>query len=135
MHIYVDFIPIVSTSSPDDGLALLLAMYSIFELNFNKNSRTIRLLYCIAFSDKRFLTNTIRRFMKDKCIDINDEQNRTTTTTTNGNLNINTSSQTQATQATPQTQIQHLSPVTPTNMISSLVQNELDGEKTDLPNE
>ncbi|CAF4327572.1 unnamed protein product, partial [Adineta steineri] len=43
MHIFVDFNPIVSSTSPDDGLALILAMYAVLELNFNKNSRTIRL--------------------------------------------------------------------------------------------
>ncbi|CAF1542079.1 unnamed protein product, partial [Adineta steineri] len=60
MHIFVDFNPIVSSTSPDDGLALILAMYAAFELNFNKNSRTIRLLYAIVFGDKRFISNSIR---------------------------------------------------------------------------
>ncbi|CAF3353519.1 unnamed protein product [Rotaria socialis] len=36
IYIYLDFLPIVSTTSPDDGLALLLAIYLIFELNFPK---------------------------------------------------------------------------------------------------
>ncbi|CAF1502699.1 unnamed protein product [Adineta ricciae] len=76
MHIFVDFIPIVSSTSPDDGLALLLAMYAVFELNFNKNSRTIRLLYATVFGDKRFLSNSIRNLIKEKQIDICFEQNR-----------------------------------------------------------
>ena len=67
---------IVSSTSPDDSLALLLAMYAIFELNFPKNSRTIRLLYAIVFSDKRFLSTSIRNFMQEKQIDISLEQNR-----------------------------------------------------------
>ncbi|CAF3427803.1 unnamed protein product [Rotaria socialis] len=76
IHVYVDFIPIVSTTSPDDALALLLAMYAIFELNFHKNSRSIRLLYAIVFADKRFLSNTIRDVIQEKQIDIYSELNR-----------------------------------------------------------
>lgn len=76
IHIFVDFIPIVSSTSPDDGLALLLAMYAVFELNFNKNSRTIRLLYAIVFGDKRFISNIVRNLVKEKQIDISLEQNR-----------------------------------------------------------
>ncbi|CAF3542494.1 unnamed protein product [Rotaria socialis] len=76
IHVYVDFIPIVSTTSPDDALALLLAMYAIFELNFHKNSRSIRLLYAIVFADKRFLSNAIRDVIQEKQIDIYSELNR-----------------------------------------------------------
>ncbi|CAM4833408.1 unnamed protein product [Rotaria magnacalcarata] len=76
IHVYVDFIPIVSTTSPDDALALLLAMYAIFELNFHKNSRSIRLLYAIVFADNRFLPNTIRDVIQEKQIDIYSELNR-----------------------------------------------------------
>lgn len=70
IHIYVDFLPIVSTTSPDDALALLIAIYTIFELNFPKGSRTIRLLYCILHNDKRFLTNTTRFFINEKRIEM-----------------------------------------------------------------
>ena len=66
IYVYVDFTPIVSSTSPDDGLELLLSMYAVFELNFNKNSRTIRLLYGIVFNDKRFLSNTIRSLLHEK---------------------------------------------------------------------
>ena len=76
IYVYVDFTPIVSSTSPDDGLELLLAMYAVFELNFNKNSRTIRLLYGIVFNDKRFLSNTIRSLLHEKQIYISLEQNR-----------------------------------------------------------
>ncbi|CAF4239618.1 unnamed protein product, partial [Adineta steineri] len=83
MHIFVDFNPIVSSTSPDDGLALLLAMYAVFELNFNKNNRTIRLLYAIVFGDKRFISNSIRNLVKEKNIDISFEQNRKLSNITN----------------------------------------------------
>lgn len=73
IHIYVDFLPITTTTSDDDALALLLAMYTIFELSFPKNNRTIRLLYCILHGGKRFLTNTIRLFVKEKQIAMLDE--------------------------------------------------------------
>ncbi|CAF1462705.1 unnamed protein product, partial [Didymodactylos carnosus] len=50
IYIYVDYLPIVSTTSLDDVLALLLGMYA--ELNFSKSSRVIRLLYTVVFCDK-----------------------------------------------------------------------------------
>lgn len=74
IHIYVDFNPIVSTSSPDDALGLLIAMYSIFELSFDKKSRTIRFLYCVLYGCKQFLSNTIRVLIKEKNIDIHCER-------------------------------------------------------------
>jgi hypothetical protein len=76
IHVYVDFIPILSTTSPDDALALLIAMYSIFELNFNRSSRAIRFLYSILHGDKRFLSNAMRLLIKEKGIDICNEANR-----------------------------------------------------------
>lgn len=79
----MDFLPIVSTTSIDDGLALLLGMYAVFELNFNKNSRAIRLLYAVVFGDKRFLTNTIRNIMHEKNIDVYHEQNQKTSNNRN----------------------------------------------------
>lgn len=76
IYIYVDFIPITSTSSPDDALALLIGMYTIFELCFNKNGRTIRFLYSYFYDDKRFLSNSIRIFIKENSINIDSEQNQ-----------------------------------------------------------
>jgi hypothetical protein len=83
----VDFVPIVTTTSPDDALALLLAMYTIFELNFDKNSRAVRFLYAIIFSDKRFLSNSTRILIKEKNIDIDAEQKykRSSNTQTSSN--------------------------------------------------
>ena len=72
INIYVDFLPITATTSPDDALALLISMYTIFELNFPKNNRTMRLLYSILHADKRFLPNTIRAFIREKQIDFFD---------------------------------------------------------------
>ncbi|CAF1538951.1 unnamed protein product [Adineta steineri] len=74
IHVYVDFHLIVSTNSPDDALALLVSMYTIFELSFNKKSRTIRLIYSVLHGDKRFLPNSIRIFIKENNIDIYSEQ-------------------------------------------------------------
>jgi hypothetical protein len=76
INVYVDFIPITSTASPDDALALAIAMYTIFELSFNKNSRTIRFLYACLHGDKRFLSNSIHSFLREKNIEINPEQNQ-----------------------------------------------------------
>lgn len=74
IHIYVDFNPILSTSSLDDALGLLIAMYSIFELSFDKKSRTIRFLYCVLHGDKQFLSNSIRVLIKEMNIDIHQER-------------------------------------------------------------
>jgi hypothetical protein len=97
----LDFIPVVSTTSPDDSLALLLALYSVFELNFNKNSRTIRLLYAIVFSDKRFISNTIRSFIHEKGIDIYSEINKKTSNDTNSAVNNSTIVDTDAKSSSP----------------------------------
>ena len=76
IKIYVDFVPITTTTSPDDAVALLLSMYTLFELNFPKNGRTIRLLYSVLHSDKQYLTNTIRSFMRENEIHMVDESSR-----------------------------------------------------------
>ncbi|CAF3813633.1 unnamed protein product [Rotaria sp. Silwood1] len=52
IHVYVDFNPILSTNSPDNAVALLIAIYTIFELSFDKKSRTIRFLYSIIHEKK-----------------------------------------------------------------------------------
>lgn len=70
IDIYVDFLPITTTTSPEEALSLLISMYTIFELNFPKNNRTIRLLYAVLHGETRFLSNTIRHFIKKKPIDI-----------------------------------------------------------------
>ncbi|CAF4022370.1 unnamed protein product, partial [Rotaria magnacalcarata] len=76
IHVYIDFILVVSTTSPDDALGLLIAMYNIFELNFSKNSRAIRFLYSIVHNDKRFLSNAMRLLIKENNIEIMNETNR-----------------------------------------------------------
>ena len=76
IHIYANFLSIVTTTSPDDGLALLLAMYVVFELNFPKNGRAMRFLYSIVFGDTRYLSNKMRSLIKEKDIEIYTEQNR-----------------------------------------------------------
>ncbi|CAF1519519.1 unnamed protein product [Rotaria sp. Silwood1] len=81
--IYTDFLSIVSTTSPDDGLALILAMYVVFELNFPKNGRAIRFLYAIMFGDTRYLSNKMRTLIKEKNIEIYTEQNRKISESTN----------------------------------------------------
>lgn len=74
IHIYVDFVPVLFTNSPDDGLALLVAMYSIFELGFDRKSRTVRLLYSVLHAETRYLTNSVRILIREKNIDVNSEQ-------------------------------------------------------------
>jgi len=88
IDVYVDFNLIVSTNSPDDALALLIGMYTIFELSFNKKSRTIRFLFSVLHSDKRFLSNSIRIFIKENNIDIYSEQQQPSLTSSNPVSNI-----------------------------------------------
>ncbi|CAF4182585.1 unnamed protein product, partial [Rotaria sordida] len=74
IHVYVDFNSILSINSPDDAIALLIAMYTIFELTFDKKSRTIRLLYAALHAETRYLTNSVRILIKEKNIDIYVEE-------------------------------------------------------------
>lgn len=83
IHIYVDFEPILSTNSPDDALGLLIAMYSIFELSFDKKSRTIRFLYCVLYGEKQFLSNSIRVLIKEKNIEIHRDRHQLTSVSNN----------------------------------------------------
>lgn len=75
-EVFVDFEKITSTKSPDDSLALLLSMFSIFELAFEKNGRVLRFLYAIIYGDKRYLSNATRQLVREKSIDIYAEQNQ-----------------------------------------------------------
>jgi hypothetical protein len=81
LNIYVDYIRIVETTSPDDALALLLSMFCIFELAFEKNGRVLRFLYAVMFGDKRYLSNTTRTLINEKSITINSEKVITTSGT------------------------------------------------------
>jgi hypothetical protein len=54
--------------SPHDALAPLIAMHTIFELNFDENSRTIRLIYSFLDDDRHFLSKSIHIIMKEKYI-------------------------------------------------------------------
>ncbi|CAF4221244.1 unnamed protein product [Rotaria sordida] len=85
--VFTDFLSIVSTTSPNDGLALVLAMYVVFELNFPKNGRAIRFLYAIMFGDTKYLSNKMRSLIKEKNIEIYTEQNRKICESTNLVLN------------------------------------------------
>lgn len=49
-------------------------MYTIFDLAFDKKSRTTRLLYSILHAETRCLTNSVRILIKEKNIDIYAEQ-------------------------------------------------------------
>lgn len=49
-------------------------MYSIFDLTFDKKSRTSRLIYSALHAETRCLTNAVRIFIKEKNIDIYAEQ-------------------------------------------------------------
>lgn len=49
-------------------------MFSIFELGFEKNGRTLRFLYAILYGDKRYLSNTTRNLVREKSINIYAEQ-------------------------------------------------------------
>lgn len=107
IYIYVDFQQILSTSSPDDAVALLIAMYSIFELSFDKKSRTTRLLYSILYGDKQFLSNSIRILIKEKNIDIHRQRHQppptSSSSVSDGPATVIVDSQ-----ALPQTQIDSL---------------------------
>jgi hypothetical protein len=64
-------------------LALLIAMYNNFKLNFNENSRTIRLIYLILHDHQRFLSNSIRILIKEKYITFYSEEGQKQSTSSN----------------------------------------------------
>ncbi|CAF1690843.1 unnamed protein product [Adineta ricciae] len=76
MDVYVDFISIVSTDSVDDAVGLLIAMYTIFGLSFDKKSRAVRLLYSVLYDETRYLTNSVRILMKEKNIEVHSQQQK-----------------------------------------------------------
>jgi hypothetical protein len=51
-------------------------MYTIFKLNLNENSRTIRSIYLILHDNKRFLSNSIRILIKEKYITFYSEKDQ-----------------------------------------------------------
>jgi hypothetical protein len=103
IYVYVDFNQILSTNSPDDAVALLIAMYTIFELSFDKKSRTIRFLYAVLHGDKQFLSNSIRILIKEKNIDIDRERPKVSSISSNS---LSNSSTTLTTQSQAQSQIE-----------------------------
>jgi hypothetical protein len=64
-------------------LALLIAMHNNFKLDFNENSRTIRLIYLILHDHKRFLSNSIRILIKEKYITFYSEEDQKQSTSSN----------------------------------------------------
>jgi hypothetical protein len=62
-------------------------VYTIFKLNFNENSRTIRLIYLILHDDKRFLSNSIRILIKEKYITFYSEEDQKQSISSNSTSN------------------------------------------------
>jgi len=69
-HVYVDYHLVTETTSPGHVLALILSMFSIFELSFAKNARVLRFLYAIIFGAQRYLSNVMRKIIQEKAIDV-----------------------------------------------------------------
>lgn len=69
-HVYVDYHLVTETTSPGHVLALILSMFSIFELSFAKNTRVLRFLYAIIFGAQRYLSNVMRKIIQEKAIDV-----------------------------------------------------------------
>lgn len=101
----MDFVKILSTNSPDDALALLIAMYTIFELSFDKKSRTIRFLYSVLHGEKQFLSNSIRHLINEKNIDIDRKPAKASSTYFN-TLSSNSTTSTTTTIDKPNNQTQ-----------------------------
>ncbi len=58
-------------------------MYTIFKLNLNENSRTIRSIYLVLHDNKRFLSNSIRILIKEKYITFYSEEDKKQSTSSN----------------------------------------------------
>ncbi|CAF1394708.1 unnamed protein product [Adineta ricciae] len=109
MDVYVDFISIVSTDSVDDAVGLLIAMYTIFGLSFDKKSRAVRLLYSVLYGETRYLTNSVRILMKEKSIEVHSQQQKQHQPMLNASSNDSTMPSTES-RSTSQAQPQPQSP-------------------------
>lgn len=69
--------------SLDHALALLIAVYIIFQFNFDENSHTIHLIYFILHNDRRFLSNSIRILIKDQYISFYSQDDEKQSTSSN----------------------------------------------------
>lgn len=100
IDIYVDFCRITSTTSPDDALALLVAMYTIFELTFDRKSRSTRLIYAVLYGDKTYLPNSLRMYIREKNIEISIEKLQSSATNRSSLINTGIASITDSQQQT-----------------------------------
>ncbi len=69
--------------SPHDALALLITMYTIFQLNFNENSRTLRLIYSFLDNDRRFLSKSVHIIIKEKYMTFYSKEDSKQSTSSN----------------------------------------------------
>jgi hypothetical protein len=90
-QLYLDYEVIVQTTSAEEAISILLCLYNLFEIKFQRHSRGVHLLYGIMFEDQNDLTKSLRKVLltwdyiiKNKPI---VHQHRTTTTATNSNQN------------------------------------------------
>ncbi|CAF1077589.1 unnamed protein product [Adineta steineri] len=124
IHIYVDFISILSTTYVDDAFALLIAMYTIFGLTFDRKSRVVRLLYSVLHGETKYLTNSVRIFIKEKNIDIYAEQQHQL----KQHQSVLNSSSNDSTElideSQPQSQLQIISPSASSTKINSLATDQ-----------
>jgi hypothetical protein len=58
--IHLDFVPVAKTDDCSTALALIIALYSIFEIQFGSHNRAIRLLYGVLLQESDALDKRIR---------------------------------------------------------------------------
>ncbi len=95
-ELYLDYQLIVQTASAEAALSILLALYNIFEIKFQRHYRGIHLLYGVIFEDNNELSKSFRKDLlswgytiKTKSV-VHQHKRTTTTTTTTTMNNINT---------------------------------------------
>lgn len=64
-ELYLDFHLITDTNSCSTALALLLALYYVFEIRFSSHNRCCRLVYSILFEDTHHLNKSLKNLLNN----------------------------------------------------------------------
>jgi hypothetical protein len=72
--IHVDFVPVAKTDDCSTALALTIALYSIFEIQFGSHNRAIRLLYGVLLQELDALDKRLRALLSDWSVSIQNNR-------------------------------------------------------------
>ncbi|CAF4251898.1 unnamed protein product [Rotaria magnacalcarata] len=62
-ELYLDYERIVQTTSASEALSLLISLYNVFEIKFQRHGRAAHLLYGVLFEDTNELSKSLRAIL------------------------------------------------------------------------